>query len=46
MKPSETYKNEMIIWENSKSQRKIMLYDTCPNNFITVKPNIKLLTKI
>ena len=46
MEPSETYKNEMIIWENSKSQRKIMLYDKCPNNFITVKPNIKLLTKI
>jgi len=39
MEPSETYKNEMIIWENSQSQRKIMLDDSCPNEFEIIKPN-------
>ena len=40
MEPSEKYKNDMIIWENSPEQIKIMLEDTCPNDFITCKPNI------
>ena len=40
MEPSIMYKNEMIIWQDSKDQLKIMLNDTCPYNFIIVKPNI------
>ena len=39
MKPSTIYKNEMIIWKDSKDQLKIMLNDTCPYNFTIVKPN-------
>ena len=40
MEPSKQYKNEMIIWENSDIQRKIMINDTCPYNFTVIKPNI------
>ncbi len=40
MEPSKQYKNEMIIWENSNIQRKIMINDTCPYNFTVIKPNI------
>ena len=40
MKPSKIYKNEMIIWENSDNQLKIMINDTCTYNFTIVKPNI------
>lgn len=40
MKPSKIYKNEMIIWENSDKQLRIMINDTCTHNFTIVKPNI------
>ena len=39
MKPSDTYANKMFIWINTKSQRKIMLEDTCPYDFVLTKPN-------
>ena len=39
MKPSDTYVNKMSIWRNIKSQRKIMLEDTCPYDFVLTKPN-------
>ena len=38
MEPSEKYKNDMIIWENSLYQIKLMFEDICPNNFITCEP--------
>ena len=40
MKPSKIYKNQMIIWQGSNDQLKIMLNDTCPNDFTIIKPNI------
>ena len=40
MKPSKIYKNQMIIWQGSNDQLKIMLNDTCTNNFTVIKPNI------
>ena len=40
MEPSQKYKNDMIIWENSDIQRKIMINDICPENFTILKPNI------
>ena len=40
MKPSEQYKNKMVVWKSSEEQINIMLNDKCPQNFITIKPNI------
>ncbi len=40
MKPSKIYKNQMIIWQRSEEQIKIMLNDTCPYDFTVIKPNI------
>ena len=40
MEPSDMYKNEMIIWQNTNDQIQIMLDDTCPHNFTTVNPNL------
>ena len=40
MEPSDIYKNEMIIWQNTNDQIQIMLNDTCPHNFTTVNPNL------
>ena len=40
MKPSNVYKNKMIVWKCSKEQLKIMLNDKCSNNFKIIKPNV------
>ena len=40
MEPSEQYKNKMVVWKSSEEQINIMLNDKCPQNFITIKPNI------
>jgi hypothetical protein len=40
MEPSDQYKKHMYIWKRSDEQLKIMLNDTCPNDFKIVKPNI------
>ena len=40
MKPSEQYKNKMVVWKSSEEQINIMLNDKCPQNFITIKRNI------
>ena len=40
MEPSEQYKKHMYIWKRSDEQLKIMLNDTCPNDFKVIKPNI------
>ena len=40
MEPSETYKNQMIVWKGSDEQIQIMLNDTCPYDFKEIKPNI------
>ena len=40
MKSSDIYANEMFIWKNSENQRKLMLEDTCPYDFVLTKPNI------
>ena len=40
MEPSKKYQNDMIIWENSDIQRKIMIEDICSENFTILKPNI------
>ena len=37
MEPSENYKNKMFIWENNKSQLKLMLQEKCYHNFSLVK---------
>ena len=39
MLPSKIYNKEMIIWEGSDEQLRIMMNDTCTHNFIIVKPN-------
>ena len=38
MKPSETYVDKMFYWKNSESQRKLMLEDNCPYDFVITKP--------
>lgn len=40
MKPSNLYKNEMIIWQCSDDQLNLMINDTCPYNFTVINPNI------
>ena len=40
MEPSEKYKNEMIIWEDSDDQLNFMINETCTNDFTIIKPNI------
>ena len=42
MEPSDQYKRHMYIWTRSDKQLKIMLNDTCPNDFKIIKPNIKI----
>ena len=41
MEPSEQYQKKMYIWARNESQIKIMLNDTCPNNFKIIFPNKK-----
>ena len=40
MPPSPVYKKTMHFWKRSKEQLDLMMNDTCPNNFIIIKPNI------
>jgi len=39
MKPSNLYKNEMIIWQCSDYQLNLMINETCPYNFTVINPN-------
>lgn len=39
MKPSNLYKNEMIIWQCSDYQLNLMINETCPYNFTAINPN-------
>ena len=37
MKPSENYFRRMYRWENTEEQRKLLLEENCPNDFIKTK---------
>ena len=37
MKPSENYFRRMYKWENTEEQRKLLLDENCPNDFIKTK---------
>ena len=39
MKPSERYKNEMFLLKNTPEQQKLMIEETCNNEFIIFNPN-------
>ena len=40
MKPSPIYKEKMYKWKRTKEQLNLMINDTCPNDFIIIKPNM------
>ena len=39
MKPSPLYKEKMFKWKRTNEQLNLMINDTCPNDFIIIKPN-------
>lgn len=40
MKPSEVYATKMFEWRGNSEQKKLMLEDKCPNEFVLTKQNI------
>jgi hypothetical protein len=42
MKPSNRYLNEMFPWKKTKKQISLMLKENCNNNFVVIKPSLKL----
>ena len=39
MKPSNKYLSTMFSWKRTNNQLKLMIQDSCPNNFTITKPN-------
>ena len=39
MKPSDIYMQKMRFWNRTDEQLNLMINDTCPNDFIVIKPN-------
>ena len=39
MKPSNIYMQKMRFWNRTDEQLNLMINDTCPNDFIIIKPN-------
>ena len=40
MMPSDNYRSQMFNWNNTESQRKLMIEEKCLNNFVITKSNI------
>jgi len=40
MPPSKIYKEKMYFWNRTKEQLDLMINDTCPNDFVIIKPNV------
>ena len=40
MAPSKIYKENMYYWNRTKEQLDLMINDTCPNDFVIIKPNL------
>ena len=43
MRPSDIYLSKMFFWNNSPEQKRLMLLEDCPYNFVTTSPNTEKL---
>ena len=44
MKPSDTYRNELFLFNHTQEQLQLMLEDKCPHDFITFQSSYDIIS--